>query len=116
MFPDENDPKPWDEYGEVIDPEEFRQKEDDPMDLGRNLVSSGCAQGECKREWRLVNMRRLLGLNKQSGQFLMTKFCIEVCFSLGPDVVSSVLSQVTVMIGSVFMSVKLRSLLLHEAV
>jgi hypothetical protein len=42
MFPDEDDPKPWDEFGEVIDPEEFRQKEDDPMDLGRNLVRTRC--------------------------------------------------------------------------
>lgn len=41
MFPDAEEPKEWDEYGEVIDPDEYRQKEDDPMDLGRNLVSLG---------------------------------------------------------------------------
>jgi hypothetical protein len=38
MFQEEGDPQPWDECWEVINPEEFRQKEDDPMDLQRNLV------------------------------------------------------------------------------
>ncbi|GAQ90662.1 Cleavage and polyadenylation specificity factor 2 [Klebsormidium nitens] len=40
MFPDAEEPKEWDEYGEVIDPDEYRQKEDDPMDLGRNLAEA----------------------------------------------------------------------------
>jgi hypothetical protein len=69
MFQDEGDLKPWDEYGEGIDAEELRQKEDDPMDLGRNLVRTRCAWGVCERECRASEYAEVAWFERILGTF-----------------------------------------------
>jgi hypothetical protein len=78
MFPEEGDPKPWEEYGEVIDPEEFGQKKDDPMDLRRNLVSARCAWRGCRRKRRPRKCAEVAWFKRILDQFVMIEYRIEV--------------------------------------
>ncbi|MCO5581435.1 hypothetical protein L7F22_035319 [Adiantum nelumboides] len=55
MFPLHENSREWDEYGEVINPEDFVKKEDDMMDISMTTITGGDPKTDTEAEEMLLN-------------------------------------------------------------